>query len=274
MFRLNLLLVFKLFILAVSSLGGTACKSASASETSLGKMISDAFTAAKSQSAPERFNTLTIAAKSVQEKAPNNVLVAEQLQAATDSESLEKALRYAYDMLTYRIALSGEMPDGFPEPTPVGEIQVKNYPVYRLARTASENSTGFFKLFAHIKVNRIEMTTPVEMTYSAESKNAPKQIEMAFLYGNTDLGKAGNKLGGITVQDIPALTTVSIGLKGEVDAMNVSEAERRLVTWLEQLGTDYERAGNLRVLGYNGPDRPADLRYFEVELPIRKKGLK
>lgn len=174
-------------------------------------------------------------------------------------------------MLTFKVKKEADLPAGFPKPTPVGEIQVKQYPAYRLARTESQDDSGFFKLFAHITLNRIEMTAPVEMTYRADDKKVPKQFDMAFMYGDTKLGKTGDKLGGVTVQDIPALTTVSIGLKGDSARVELVEIERRLEQWLAQQATDHERAGNLRVLGYNSPQVPAESRYFEVELPIKKK---
>jgi hypothetical protein len=87
----------------------------------------------------------------------------------------------------------------------------------------------------------------------------------------TKLGKTGDKLGGVKVQDIPALTTVSIGLKGDNDRVKLAEVERRLERWLAQHAADHERAGDLRVLGYNSPQVPPDSRYYEVELPIKKK---
>ncbi|WP_202921150.1 heme-binding protein [Anatilimnocola aggregata] len=235
------------------------------------KLIADGFAKAKDQPAAERLQTFQAVAKVVQEKCAKNVLIAEQLQAATSGETLETALSASYDLLTFKMKKEADLPAGFPEPTPVGEIELKQYPAYRLARTASEKNSGFFKLFAHITLNRIEMTAPVEMTYRANDKQVLEQIDMAFIYGDTKLGKTGDKLGGVTVQDIPALTTVSIGLKGDNDRVKLSEVERRLERWLAQHATDHERAGNLRVLGYNSPQVSPDSRYYEVELPIKMK---
>jgi hypothetical protein len=235
------------------------------------KLIADAFAQAKDQPAAERFKLFRAVANAALEKCPNNVLIVEQLQAATTVEELEKALRTSYDILTFTMKSEAALPADFPEPTPVGEIQVKQYPAYRLARTASQKNSGFFKLFAHITLNRIEMTAPVEMTYLSDDDKEPEQIDMAFIYGDAKLGKAGNKLGGVTVQDIPALTTVSIGLRGDNDRVKLAAVEQRLLDWLARQTPDYERAGKLRVMGYNSPEVPSDARFYEVELPIKKK---
>lgn len=260
-----------LAVLVGTSLAGEPAEAENAMNSESAKMIADAFSKAKDQPAAEQLETFRAVAKVVQEKCPKNVLVAEQLQAADSRESLEAALRKSYEMLSFKMKKEADLPAGFPNPTPVGESQVKQYPAYRLARTSSQKNSGFFKLFAHITLNRIEMTAPVEMTYRAGDNQVPEQIDMAFIYGDTKLGKAGDKLGGVSVQDIPALTTVSIGLIGDNDRAKLAEVERRLELWLAQQATDYERAGNLRVLGYNSPQVPSDSRYYEVELPIKKR---
>jgi SOUL heme-binding protein len=272
MLRTQMLLVFaSLAFLAGASLGDEPASGENSMNSQSAKLIADAFAKAKNQPAAERLQTFQAVAKVVQEQCPKNVLIAEQLQAATSGETLETALRTSYDLLTFTMKKEADLPAGFPKPTPVGEIQLKQYPAYRLARTASEKNSGFFKLFAHITLNRIEMTAPVEMTYRANDKQVPEQFDMAFIYGDTKVGKTGDKLGGVTVQDIPALTTVSIGLKGDNERVKLAEVERRLERWLAQHETDHERAGNLRVLGYNSPKVSPDSRYYEVELPIKKK---
>lgn len=268
---LTMLLFTSMTVLAGTSLGSEPEKSENSECSRCAKMIAEAFSRAKDQPAAEQLETFQAVAKVVSEKCPDNALVMEQLQAAHSREALEAALQKSYDMLSFRMEKEADLPSGFPNPTPVGEIQVKQYPAHRLARTASQEDSGFFKLFAHITVNRVAMTAPVEMTYQADDKNGLQQIDMAFIYGDKKLGKAGEKLGGITVQDIPALMTVSIGLKGNIDSMKAAEAEQRLERWLAQRPSEYERAGNLRVLGYNSPQVPVDSRYFEVELPIKKK---
>lgn len=270
MLRMQALLVFASLAAGVA-LGGHAAEGESAMKSEAAKRIAEALSMAKDRPAGEQLETYRAVAKVVQENCPNNVLIAERLQAAASSEELEAALRTSYEMLTFQVKMEADLPAGFPKPTPVGEIQVKHYPAYRLARTASQQNSGFFKLFAHITLNRIEMTAPVEITYAADDNKVPEQTDMAFIYGDPKLGKTGDKMGGVAVQDIPALTTVSIGLKGDHDRAQLAEIERQLERWLAQQAADYERAGKLRVLGYNSPQVPPDARYYEVELPIKKK---
>ena len=43
-----------------------------------------------------------------------------------------------------------ELPKGFPAYTPVGTIEVKQYPAARLVQAKSGGDSGFWKLFLHI----------------------------------------------------------------------------------------------------------------------------
>ena len=67
------------------------------------------------------------------------------------------------------------------------------------------------------------------------------------------------------------MTTVSIGILGEIDQGDLAAMEKRLEEWLVRKAPQYQRAGNLRVMGYNSPNIKSELRYYEVELPIEKK---
>ncbi len=55
------------------------------------------------------------------------------------------------------------------------------------------------------------MTTPVEMKYGQSSTGEFSQQSMAFLYGNTELGKLG-KNGNVDVVDVKPLTVIAIGV--------------------------------------------------------------
>ena len=63
------------------------------------------------------------------------------------------------------------LPEGWPDATVPGKIEVKSYPAYRSAvaeaRGASTRADGvlFFSLFNHIRKSGIEMTAPVVNTY-------------------------------------------------------------------------------------------------------------
>ena len=65
-----------------------------------------------------------------------------------------------------------KLPAGFPAPGPVGEIIIKEYPAYRIARirrgeggVAGSPNVMFRRPFNYIKRNDIRMTAPVEMGY-------------------------------------------------------------------------------------------------------------
>ncbi|PQO43966.1 heme-binding protein [Blastopirellula marina] len=267
-----LLLALALFpLLSGWTLGGDPEEEDAAVKAEVTTLISSALAEEKDQTPGARLKKLQQAADAVQAKFPRNVLVAEPLQAADSADALEKALRQAQKTLTFQIKHEADLPAGFPQPTPVGEIGLKQYPAYRLAKTGSRNDSGFFKLFTHITLNRIEMTAPVEMTYDSGQDQSPQQTAMAFLYGDPTIGQVGDKLGGVNVADVPAITTVSMGLAGDVNPKRLAETERRLETWLSQHAPEYERTGKLRVLGYNSPRIADERRYFEVELPVGKK---
>ena len=69
-----------------------------------------------------------------------------------------------------------KLPQDFPPPGPVGQVVIKDYPPYRLARlrateagrSGSPNEM-LMPLFNHIKRNDIAMTAPVEIEYNAAS---------------------------------------------------------------------------------------------------------
>ncbi|QDU76808.1 SOUL heme-binding protein [Bremerella volcania] len=272
MMRLQIVLALtSLAFLGGWSYGRELGEGESSVNTEAAKLISDALIQAKDQSPGARLEIYQLVAKVVRKNCPNNVLIAEKLQAADNADTLEKGLRESFEILTFKMKKEADLPAGFPQPTPVGEIRLKQYPAYRLARTQSRKDSGFFKLLAHITLNRIEMTAPVEMTYTSSEDKSPEQIDMASLYSDAKIGQVGNKLGGVKVEDVPAMTTVCIGLKGEDDRADLAEIERRLEQWLSREAPEYERAGKLRLLGYNSPEVAAKSRYYEVEMPISKK---
>jgi hypothetical protein len=159
-----------------------------------------------------------------------------------------------------------EMPKGFPGYTPVGQIEVKQYPTYRKA-TAS-GMAEFWTLFNHIKQNHVEMTAPVEMDYGEPQVQKPVEKSMSFLYGEADQGTAG-KQGSVVVSDVPAMSVVSIGCRGSRTSKSVAEACRKLMDYLAEHKNEYTSAGPVRVMGYNSPFVPRDKNFFEVQIPIK-----
>ena len=176
------------------------------------------------------------------------------------------ALRARADDEEFKPIIEAEMPAGFPQYTPVRDVQIKRYPAYRKVQADASAGRAFWTLFSHIKQNDIAMTAPVEMTYS--DRERPREGSMAFLYGSPDLGRSG-KQESVEVIDVPPKSVVSTGVRGPRTAQSVAEARDRLYAWLEANKADYYTDGPLRVMAYNSPFVPRNRNYFEVEIPLR-----
>tara|TARA_R110002072_G_scaffold10569_34_gene49268 strand:+ start:1277 stop:2584 length:1308 start_codon:yes stop_codon:yes gene_type:complete len=169
--------------------------------------------------------------------------------------------------LEFRIRLEAELPQGFPAPTAVGDLEVKRYPAYRRVRSTSGRA-AFWNLFRHIESNDIAMTAPVEMTMGFEDDRM-RELDMAFLYGTPELGDVGDA-GPVEVLDASPSTVISIGCRGSRSTTAVNRARERAQRWLDaQPG--YVVAGDLRVMGYNSPMVATRNRYFEVQIPVRRR---
>lgn len=226
---------------------------------------------------------LKTATEEVTRTASANVLVKLSLDNAlkesagkkSDKEAvstLRRGLIETRDILTFEPYMEAPLPEGFPELTPLGEIQVKSYPAYRMARTAmkASDSTAFWTLFTHIKNENIAMTAPVEMTYGKGKDTAPESEAMAFLYRSVTQGETGNH-DKVEVVDVPPMTALSIGLRGTISSQRIAEAREFLDGWLKQHADEYEASGSLRVLGYNSPFNLPGRRFSEVQIPVRQK---
>lgn len=165
------------------------------------------------------------------------------------------------------------VPDNWPALTPVDEIRVKQYPAYRAAFIVADQDKGgsdnglFRPLFNHINREDIAMTSPVEMTYDQEGD----ADSMAFLYRTTDMGKLGPDADDprIKVRDVPAMTVLSVGVKGDYTHERFEQYVKQLNAWLAD-HKSYRAVGEPRYLGYNSPFVfPASRRYGEVQVPIQ-----
>ena len=167
----------------------------------------------------------------------------------------------------FKPIVEADMPEGFPEPTPVGLVEVKHYPAYRMARADGDGSSGFWTLFRHIKKNRIAMSAPVQLDYAASASAA---TTMAFLYGDPSEGSPGLQA-NVHLVDVPPMRVVSIGVRGVHDESSIASARRQLDAWLEANRSRYEAEASLRVMAYNSPFVPRHRRYFEVQIPVRER---
>ncbi len=193
-------------------------------------------------------------------------------RAVTDPDAaqvqLTQELERAADDLGFEPLIEADLPEGFPDPTPVREIQLKEYPRYRMVRagmSGSRSDGAFWKLFRHIQQNEIAMTAPVETTYATVSDEL-NETRMAFLYGSPELGEAGHD-GEVEVVDAKPSTVVSIGCRGAMTPDAIDEARDLLLRWVEERG-DLEFAGEVRTMGYNSPMVATARRFFEVQIPV------
>jgi hypothetical protein len=178
-------------------------------------------------------------------------------------------------------AASAPLPDGFPQPTAAGKIEVKQYPAYRsgtytykgkLSQAANES---FDPLFKHISSNGIGMTAPVEARYpSVTLEELPNsnpdevgQAEVSFLYRNEDV-QPKQIAEGIRVENHPSITAVSIGVSGPYTYASYQENLARLRDWLAK-HPSYSAAGLPRRFFYDSPFTPDAFKRSEVQIPIQ-----
>ncbi len=202
----------------------------------------------------------------------------DRFQAATlmRPDAALSTLKSILGALQFEFVREAEVPVGFPEPTLVGEIEMKSYPAYRLARASMgargmvQDNLAFWTLFRHIEKNSIPMTAPVEMSYGDPSNKKARTESMAFLYSSSDVGKLGAD-GSVEVIDVPPAQVVSLGVRGDSNSSRIAAVREALLEWVGN-NDSYEVAGDLRVLGYNGPSVRGNRRYFEVQIPIKLAG--
>ncbi len=92
-------------------------------------------------------------------------------------------------------------------------------------------------------------------------------MDMAFLYGSTDLGRTGRD-GAVEVLDVPPVTVLSIGMRGEPNDESLRAAKAAIEARMQAEGL--EKAGPWRRLGYNSPMVPNSRRFSEIQVPVRK----
>ena len=194
-------------------------------------------------------------------------------RAVTDSKTaakwLERELDRFADDLQFEPTMEAELPMGFPAPTPVRDIQLKQYPSYRSVRAemgALGSNSAFWKLFKHIQSNDIAMTTPVEMSYEVQGDQM-RETKMAFLYGDPAIGQVG-PAGVVEVSDAEANWVVSLGCRGYESDTKLANARAELLDWIATR-PEYAVAGEMRVMSYNSPMVFGSRRYFEVQIPVR-----
>jgi len=170
---------------------------------------------------------------------------------------------------------SAPLPEGWPEISPVGEVVVREYPTYRAASVTDEVVDGdgmepmFMTLFRHIKEHDIAMTTPVDLGYEEGENGDARLTRMAFLYRTPELGDLGRD-GGVVIEDAPAQTFASVGVRGGYSEASFERGLSALDAWFDEQ-QDWSRSGPPRFLGYNGPFVPWFAKYGEVQVPVERR---
>lgn len=182
------------------------------------------------------------------------------------------------------VRITTALPEGYPQPTPPGAIEIKTYPSVRRAQVTSGAegqqmlpadtgmNAGFWPLFRHIQRRDIAMTSPVEMDYaglSPDGQGQPERWTMSFLYRTSDLGPTGED-GNVEIIDTVPVTVVALGLRGPYGLPRVRGALATLDAWLEE-HPEWEVAGEPRAFYYNGPEMPNARKWAEAQIPIRPR---
>lgn len=155
---------------------------------------------------------------------------------------------------------------------------VKEYPAYREAVVQAgadlpDSNAMFYPLFKHIQRNGLAMTAPVEMRYPVPREMqaaAFEPVSMAFVYPEPTLGKTGPD-GAVTVVDAPAVTVVSVAVRGSYTSKRFLAGYKLVAEWITAHADDYEVSGPPRFLAYNSPFVLPMFRMGEVQVPGQRK---
>ncbi len=177
---------------------------------------------------------------------------------------------------TWQAPDEAPLPEGFPAPTPPGEIRIQTYPASRAVMVEARGFfdfglwKGFMPLFEHIDREDISMTAPIVADYPAEAERKLRgTMQMGFFYPAVDEGEAGPD-GEVEVTDLAGRSYVSIGVIGYYSLRSYREAVAQLEAWLDEHGYLWEADGAPRRLLYQQPKLSNAFElYSEVQIPIK-----
>jgi hypothetical protein len=158
------------------------------------------------------------------------------------------------------------LPQGWPQPGPYDQVSLKSYPAYRAAFTQQKGeSRAFWKLFSHIRQNKIPMTAPLEMEMDL-AKPDGEMASMAFLYQSPAVGKTGPAGNAVQVRDVAATRALSYTWQGPDSKENLTRAKTALET---KMAAENIQPESFRLLGYNGPRTPRSKRTWELQALLK-----
>jgi effector-binding domain-containing protein len=171
--------------------------------------------------------------------------------------------------------MAASLPNEFPNPTPPGVIEIKEYPEYRAVTYSHSGNVqqatqvAFNPLFNHISTNQIAMTTPVEVRYLdglGVEMTTPQTAEVSFLYPNREIWPT-TLSDQVKVTDYPPMKVVSLGIQGSYNWGKYEQQLERLQGWLKD-HPEHEIVGPPRRLLYHSPMTPEADKLSEVQIPI------
>ncbi|HNX35303.1 MAG TPA: heme-binding protein [Kiritimatiellia bacterium] len=151
--------------------------------------------------------------------------------------------------------------------TPVGTIEIKTLPARTcLVATApgeafEDRGTAFMKLFGYIKEQEVSMSVPVSASVSTN--------DMVFYVGSNSTKRALLSTADVSVQTLPALTVVSIGLRGSYTRKNYEEGLLKLNRWCARQ-KEWQTNAVPYVVYWNSPFMPWFLRKSEIHIPVTR----
>ena len=169
------------------------------------------------------------------------------------------------------------MPAGFPEYTPVGQIEVKPYPTYRMAK--ADGGSSFWTLFSHIKKNKIAMTAPVKQEVSSEkiAMTAPVNQEVTdgtwritfVMPSKYTLETLPEPLDTrVVLKEMPGRLFAVLKYSGTWSQKRYEEKKAQLEMFIQQRG--FQSVGEPIFARYDPPFKPWFLRRNDVLIPIEQ----
>ena len=151
--------------------------------------------------------------------------------------------------------------------TPAGTIEIKTLPARKMlvadapGDPFADRGAPFRKLFAYIRANRVAMSTPVEASAATNT--------LVFFVGCAQTNQPLASTAEVTVQTLPEITVVSIGLRGGYSRARFDQGLARLRKWLA-CQREWSASGEPYAVYWNSPFVPSFLKKSEVHLPLTR----